>query len=155
MNKNIKQPSCAGIIVFDNSYTNVVIVRAHQTNYGFGKGGLNKNEKHIVGAFRENREETGLLPKDIEIIPNTHIDELSKLGIPSVRYYIGRLVNDIASYELKQEDCNEIDEVKWFSINDALKVLWDKRKNLLQSALNLIKTNTNFVNGQDALNLSS
>lgn len=143
-----KYPRCAGIVVFNEDYTKVLLVNTKSGNYGFGKGKLEKKEHFIVGAFRENQEETNIKPNDMLIIKNQYIDEINHKGMIIVRYLVGKVINDITQYNLKPMDRNEIDGINWYTIENANKILWPQRQCVLEKALNLVKSSVDFENGK-------
>jgi len=125
-------PPCAGIIVFNGDST--ILVQTDALKYSFPKGKRNKGETPIEAAWRELKEETGLTSENVQLISDTeYIDEVSRKGLPSVRYYVGKLIKNIPKLQF---DPMELHEVEWIKVEDAMKLekFEDKRKEILKGA---------------------
>lgn len=133
----IKQQNipCAGFIIFTLSAQKVLLVETHRHIFGYPKGKLMKNEGSLIGAYRELQEETGLSMDDIVVIPDKYVDELSFKGNVSTRLYIGFLKND--HDKLYPQDKNEILSASFQLIDDAYSLLIDKRKKVLENAIDI------------------
>lgn len=126
---------CAGVIVFDQSIENVILVKTENNNYGFPKGKRIKGETTEQTALRELQEETGLVKDQIKLFDNITIDELSVKGNPCIRYLLATC--DDINHKFQFDD-KELDEVQWYKIDDAMKLLYDKRIIVLEEAIKKI-----------------
>lgn len=127
-----KEKSCGAIIFSDNK---VLMIKSKNGYYGFPKGHMENSETEMETAIREVKEETNI---DIEIHSNfksslsyTIEDKIEK----EVVYFIGYPIsfNIIPQIE-------EIDEIKWVSINDVESLLqFDNIKKLWRDTLNLFR----------------
>lgn len=124
---------CAGVIVFDPSITNVVLIATHNDVWGFPKGKREKRDKSVVdAALRELKEESGLSLSDIKLISDETIVENSKRGNPATEYFVGILINH--SPNLNPKDIDEIKCVKLVSFDQANKLLDERRQQSLREA---------------------
>lgn len=125
---------CAGIIVFNKSSNQTILVSTDRGNFSFPKGKRNKKETDIETAWRELEEETGLTKNNVTLFDSHHIDEFTKKGHVSVRYFIGILTKDIPKFKF---DKSELTNVQWYDIDKVFKLdkLKDARKLVLQKAL--------------------
>lgn len=139
--------NCAGVIVFDSdrpsTTSKTVIVKTHMGHGGFPKGKRKKGEPRLITALREMGEETGLMPKQIEIMWDKRtIIEKSRKGFPSIVYYIAHLKQ---SHETLPKvgciDPDELDEVCWMNVGELLQMpeehFYSKRKEILQTIIQL------------------
>jgi 8-oxo-dGTP pyrophosphatase MutT (NUDIX family) len=137
---------CGGFVLLlkhkDILYT--VLVKTPGGRYGFPKGKFDKkkDKKHIDTAWRELKEETGIDEKQIEMLPDVSIDELNDRGNVSVRYYVGRFVDEekIDPTQFKFNfDQAELSSAEFVALSKALKlkdfVFYDRRKEVLKTAL--------------------
>ena len=142
---------CAGVIVFNPSFTHVALVKNHM--WGFPKGKKENKETSLQTAIRECYEESSLCYindcKREHGVANYYIPDLSKILLeispktnkPSGKYFIGILCNDtLPNIKPSPGFENELAEVKWFHINDAIPLLNFKERNkILTQAYELIK----------------
>lgn len=133
----IKTP-CCGIVIFRND--TVVLVKTDKGHYGFPKGKRKKNETDLENAIREVKEESNIGFDDLLLYKYNNgdyvtVDEVKNVS-PSIRYFVGELKHHV---ELKMEDPDELDEVSYVNINDALNFTeWDlaeRRKIVLRDAI--------------------
>jgi 8-oxo-dGTP pyrophosphatase MutT (NUDIX family) len=124
-------PNCAGIIVINKDET--ILVSTPRGYYSFPKGKRNKNENSHETAYRELWEETGLTKEHIELIDDFSLDEFSRKGNLSVRYFVGKLLK---KPEKLTFDAEELQNAEWIKISDAYKLekFDDKRKLILKQA---------------------
>lgn len=122
---------CAGIIVFDKD--NTVLVNTEKGNYSFPKGKREKGETSLETAWRELQEETGLTKDYVKLIDDFCLDEQSRNGNLSIRYYVGHLTKPYNTFTF---DKNELENVQWITVDNALKLekFVDKRKEILKQA---------------------
>lgn len=137
---------CAGIIVFGGCVAGgkvlptgiqTILARTERNNYSFPKGKRNKGETDIVAAWRELQEETGLTQNNVRLLEGVHFDELTGKGNPSVRYFVGALIDD--TQRKLTFDSSELAGVEWHSIGDALQLegLREARRSILGQAYNI------------------
>lgn len=122
---------CAGIIVFDEDKTLLVVTKCG--NHSFPKGKRNTGETDLEAAWRELGEETGLTMEHVKLIDNIHIDETSVKGFPSVRYFIGYIIKHPPAFIFDEK---ELARVEWYKVSDVYNL--DKikvaRKTILKNA---------------------
>lgn len=136
--QSIFNAPCAGVIVFDQSFSNVVLVSTHRQNWGFPKGKREKTDLSALhAALRELKEESSLIENDIRILSNETIVENSRKGNPATEYFVAVCISD--SVVLCPEDTDEIAVVKWVSISEIDQYLDERRQHSLMLALR--KTN--------------
>jgi len=152
----IKTP-CCGIVLFLNN--DAVLVKTDSGHYGFPKGKRKKGETDLENALREVEEESNIKLKDMKLYKHDNgnyvtIDEI-KNTYPSIRYFVGELNNKV---NLKMEDPEELDEVTYVSISDALTFSeWDlaeRRKIVLRDAVTFRRVNQVTMNESDLKYLS-
>ena len=127
---------CAGCIVFrKHPVLSVCLVGTHSGNLSFPKGKRNSGESLRDAAIRELREETGLTTQHLEPIrEDCFIDELSNRGNVAIRLYVTDLVDGV-NPKLEPEDKEEIATCDFIPIDQALKMIVDKRQTVLNAAL--------------------
>jgi 8-oxo-dGTP pyrophosphatase MutT (NUDIX family) len=139
-------PSCAGVVVLrknkDIDELECVIVKAGESNYGFPKGKTkgkkDKRESYKETALRELEEETGIQDPQIKFINNNFIDEINEKGNVNIKYLTAEYIDP--NEHVFTYDKNELENVKWMLVTDALKVLWDRRKTVLEQAVEMFNT---------------
>jgi 8-oxo-dGTP pyrophosphatase MutT (NUDIX family) len=94
----------------------LLVHRSHREDWTFPKGKLESGESHERCALREVEEETGLRCKlGVELPPSSYINGKGRLKV--VRYWIMDPGNDRA------EPRNEVDAVRWASLEEAATLL--------------------------------
>lgn len=139
--------ACAGVIVFreESKMLECVLVRQGGTRIGFPKGTLEKKkgkrESVSEGGIRELKEESGIDAKDVKFKMQEDggyvtVSEYNQKGNRGVIYLIGRFIGP-ADFKLTfdAEIDPDIDEVFWFPVEDALKILTPKRRDVLKEAV--------------------
>ena len=103
---------------------------------------LEKSETEFDCAKRELQEETGITLDKIDILDNVCITETSKKGNPSVKYWVATLKENVKINKFTFDE-KELKSVKWYKINEALKLdnLRTKRKDILLEAYNICNEN--------------
>jgi 8-oxo-dGTP pyrophosphatase MutT (NUDIX family) len=96
----------AGLIIYSKKTGRFLCVR-NKKKYGFPKGQIKKDEKYIECAFRELKEETGI------IMP---MRVLGFLFCKKRVYYIVIITNEFELDYDKIISKDEIDEIKWINI---------------------------------------
>jgi putative RNA 2'-phosphotransferase len=121
---------CGGFIVLNPDKTKCLLVKANY--WGFPKGKKDKKESIMQCAIRELHEETSLTENDIEIDYDfPMIFELSNNGGQAVGLFVAYAKSEEG---IKIQDVDELNDIGWFSISDALKKLdgVKNRKQLLE-----------------------
>ena len=105
----------------------LLIHRPHRQDWTFPKGKLERGESHQSCALREIREETGLrCVLERELPPTAHYDRKGRLKI--VRYWSMAPVDGMA------QPRNEVDEVRWLSLDRAPSLLtYPRDRDLLRA----------------------
>jgi len=126
-----------GGIIFDEKLENIVIVETYNNNIGFPKGKRHREELPFETALREVNEETSLKIENINFIENTEsINEMSSNGnVHSIGYFIGWT----SQLDLEMKDKEELQNVRWVKVEDAMLLLPEKRKIILEKVLSIIK----------------
>lgn len=145
--KNLK-PHCAGVIVFNlNNKHKCSIVQKNndriKTNSGFPKGKREGVENAFDCAKRELFEESGLSFNQLQFIDDFYITELSAKNNISVIYLVAKYI-DKKNHKFTF-DTDELKLSDFLLIDDAMKMLSNKRKSILQTAYNKILTTETFV----------
>lgn len=124
-------PPCAGIIVINSDET--ILVSTKTGNYSFPKGKKEGKETTLETAWRELFQETGLDEKNVQLIENFTIDELSDKGNLAIRYFVGIITNLPTKLTF---DENELKNCEWVKVVDAyeLEKLKPRRKEILKQA---------------------
>lgn len=128
---------CGGVIVFDQNIEHCILVKTENNNYGFPKGKRNKGETMEETALRELQEETGLTKEQIKLVDDITLDELSNKDNPCIRYFLATCDNMDHKFQFDEKELSEVD---WYKIDDAMKLLRDKRIIVLTQAIDKIKS---------------
>ena len=132
-NKFEYEKSC-GAIVFNENTEKILLVKMHNGNWGFPKGHIESNETKEETAIREVFEETNIkikiipnFEREIKYIPNENT-------IKKVTFFAG-----ITQEENVTVDSQEIEDFKWCSYEEALKLVTYKlQKDVLEKAKKVI-----------------
>ncbi len=126
----------SGVIIFNSDFTKTIIVKTYRGNIGFPKGGKEYKERVHQTAYREVKEETGLLPEQYK-----HDSSLigEKKGDPdkgafTIYYFMGYVDKETESIPLQCSIPNELKFVKWVNIEDAYNMLCKRRSTILKEA---------------------
>lgn len=122
----MKQEKSCGCIIL-NDKNEVLLIHHNTGHWDFPKGHVEAGETEVETAIREVKEETNI---DVEVneeyrystkySPNENV-------IKEVIYFLGRNISDN-----KQAQLEEVSEVKWFKINDAIeKITYDNSRGIL------------------------
>lgn len=123
----------AGIILFNNNLSNVLIVNNYY-DIGFPKGGRKKYETIKEAAFREFEEETGLSKNNIILLSDQIFIEYSKKNKPYIGYYVCKVLNSENDFKFCDK---EIKYGGWVANYDALQLLKFNKKNLFEQILDI------------------
>jgi 8-oxo-dGTP diphosphatase len=105
----------------------LLVHRSHREDWTFPKGKLESGESHERCALREVEEETGLRCKlGVELPPSSYINGKGRPKV--VRYWIMDPGNDRA------EPRNEVDAVRWASLEEAATILTYPRDHKILTA---------------------
>ena len=132
-NKFEYEKSC-GAIVFNENTEKILLVKMHNGNWGFPKGHIESNETKEETAIREVFEETNIkikiipnFEREIKYIPNENT-------IKKVTFFAG-----ITQEENVTVDSQEIEDFKWCSYEEALKLVTYKlQKDVLEKSRKVI-----------------
>ncbi len=144
-NKTPKIWYASGVIIFNHDLTKTIIVKTPKGNIGFPKGGKELGERLHQTAHREVLEETGLSVKQYNH-DNMLVGE--KKGNPdkgncTIYYFIGYVSQEIEKIPLKCCNDYELSFVDWVIIEDAYKILCNRRQNILKVAHDYILERNN------------
>ena len=128
-----KEKSCGCIVI--NEKDEVLLIHHNAGHWDFPKGHVEDGETEIQTAMREVKEETNL---DVEV--NEKYRYTTKYSpkedvIKEVIYFLAKNINNN-----KQAQLEEVSEVKWFKLDEALnKITYDTSKDILIKLMKDIK----------------
>lgn len=132
---------CGGFIVFTSDIQKVLLVDNRKI-LCFPKGKMHIGESFRETSVRELKEETNIDVGQLRIL-DVYLQEYTNAssgGKVQIRYYLS-FVEDEEKIDLKILDKEEIESIKFYKVEDAMKLedrlLSEARKKLLQSAVNL------------------
>jgi 8-oxo-dGTP diphosphatase len=106
----------------------LLVHRPHREDWTFPKGKLEAGESHERGAIREVEEETGLRCRlGVELPPSSYINGKGRLKV--VRYWI------MEPRSGRAEPRNEVDAIRWASVEEAAILLTYPRDRKVLTAL--------------------
>ena len=120
-----REKSCGCIIINDKE--EVLLVHHNKGHWDFPKGHVESGETEVETAKREVKEETNI---DVEV--NEEYRYSTKYSpkedvIKEVIYFLARNISDN-----RQAQLEEVSEVKWFSMDDAIdKITYDTSRDIL------------------------
>ena len=144
-NKTPKIWYASGVIIFNHDLTKTIIVKTPKGNIGFPKGGKELGESLYQTAHREVLEETGL---SVEQYKHDSMMVGEKKGNPdkgncTIYYFIGYVSKEIETIPLNCCNDYELSFVDWVLIEDAYKILCNRRQNILKVAHDYIVERNN------------
>ena len=120
-----KEKSCGCIVI--NSSDEVLLIQHNAGHWDFPKGHVEDGETEVQTAIREVKEETNI---DVEV------DEAYRYStkyspkedvVKEVIYFLAKNISDN-----KQAQLEEVSEVKWFAMEDAInKITFDNSREIL------------------------
>ena len=143
-------------ILKDNNFYDGLITKYDEPEWEFPKGQKNNEELKINCAIREFEEETNILRKNITILDRINGIEEEYIGTDNKTYlhtyYLSTIKNNEEDLNLLGDfQQNEIGDIKWLSLNEALNKTRDyhnSKKELIYKTyffiLNLIKNEKPF-----------
>ena len=138
-------------ILKDNNFYDGLITKYEEPEWEFPKGQRNNDETKIDCAIREFEEETNILRKNITILDRINGIEEEYIGTDNKTYlhtyYLSTIKNNEEDLNLLGNfQQNEIGDIKWLSLHEALNKTRDyhnSKKELIYKTyffiLNLIK----------------
>ena len=120
-----KEKSCGCIVINDKN--EILLIHHNVGHWGFPKGHVEEGETEVQTAIREVKEETNI---DVEV--NEEYRYSIKYSpkqdvIKEVIYFLAKNISDE-----RQAQLEEVSEVKWFSMNDAIeKITYDNSREIL------------------------
>lgn len=128
-----KEKSCGCIVI--NEKDEVLLIHHNAGHWDFPKGHVEDGETEIQTAMREVKEETNL---DVEVNEKyRYTTKYSPKGdvIKEVIYFLAKNIHNN-----KQAQLEEVSEVKWFKLDEALnKITYDTSKDILIKLMKDIK----------------
>lgn len=128
---------CGGVILFNYAQDKVLIVETASKNIGFTKGKKEKGETLLETAHREVSEESGYFPDEYHH-DETIIGERKSSRGPSIYYFVGTLNSPELEYKKITFNPLELEKVYWCSIEKAHEILCLRRKEVLETALEIL-----------------
>jgi 8-oxo-dGTP pyrophosphatase MutT (NUDIX family) len=144
-NKTPKIWYASGVIIFNHDLTKTIIVKTPKGNIGFPKGGKELGERVYQTAHREVLEETGLSVEQYKH-DNMMVGEKKgnpEKGVCTIYYFIAHVNKEIEDIKLKCCNDYELSFVDWVMIEDAYKILCNRRQNILKVAHDYIVERNN------------
>lgn len=120
-----KEKSCGCIVINDKN--EILLILHNAGHWDFPKGHVEDGETEIQTAIREVKEETNI---DVEV--NEEYRYSTKYSpkedvIKEVIYFLARNISNE-----RQAQLEEVSEVKWFSMEDAIdKITYDNSRDIL------------------------
>ncbi len=144
-NKTPKIWYASGVIIFNHDLTKTIIVKTPKGNIGFPKGGKELGERVHQTAHREVLEETGLSVEQYKhdsMLVGEKKGNMDK-GNCTIYYFIAHVAKEIESIPLKCCNDYELSFVDWVSIDEAYKILCNRRQIILKTAHDYIMERNN------------
>lgn len=122
----MKQEKSCGCIVI-NDKNEVLLIHHNAGHWDFPKGHMEDSETEVQTSIREVKEETNI---DVEVNEKYRYSTVyspKENVIKEVVYFLARNINDN-----KEAQLEEVSEVKWFKIDDAIeKITYDNSREIL------------------------
>ncbi len=114
----------------------VVLVESKRTdNWCCPKGSRERRESTTECALRELHEEAGISLCDIDLLENVYVDEMTaRKTTVGVRYRVAILKED-ANQKLVCKNTQEILQLGWYTLKEALALLKPTRQDALNCAI--------------------
>ena len=139
----MRNKSGSGVIVFhrdEKNHIQFLLVQGYGNYWGFPKGHVEANEKHIDTALRELREETQIV--DIELIHGLKYKEsyvIERKRGPNIYKKITYFVGEV-SQKKAQRLRSEIKQLGWFDLEYAKQLVVPDKKEILEKVYAQIST---------------
>ncbi len=145
MIKNERQLSSGGVIYrnVDNGIEVALIAVKGGTVWCLPKGLVEEGENIARTAHREVKEETGLDGKIIKKIDHIEYFYSHKEKEETIRYFkiVYFFLMEYTGGDVSEHD-KEVDDCKWFSINEAIKKIeYEDERKILKKAKKMIGSN--------------
>jgi len=112
--EKVKERSWVLVFCYNPSLK-ILLARDDENNWSFPGGQLDDGETAEEAAWRELKEETGIVPEKLEFLKTIYHDKPNKLKVSNVFY------TEI-SKNVKLKASSDVEKLKWFSINDLPKL---------------------------------
>ena len=120
-----KEKSCGCIVINDKN--EVLLIHHNAGHWDFPKGHVEEGETEVQTAIREVKEETNIDVKVNEKYRYTTKYSPKEDVMKEVVYFLAKNTSDN-----KEAQLEEVSEVKWFKMEEALeKITYDTSKELL------------------------
>lgn len=120
-----QEKSCGCIIINDNK--EVLLVHHNKGHWDFPKGHIEDGETEVQTAIREVKEETNIDVQVNEKYRYTVEYSPKEDVMKEVVFFLAKNINDEKNAQLE-----EVDEVKWFKLDDAVeKITYNTSKEVL------------------------
>lgn len=116
----------------------VLIATEHGDRWGLPKGHVNRGETAEAAALREVAEETGLSGEIVHHLAT--IEYWFRAGASRIHKYVDLFLIRYTSGDVRPQE-TEVDDARWFTIDDALRqVSFERERDIISQVANFLRT---------------